>query len=327
MGKQPDPLVTFPFSFNGNKIITTSGGGMLLSENREWIEHARYLSTQAREPVRHYEHRTIGYNYRMSNVLAALGTSQISGLGHRIERRKAHFLAYAKAFADLESFSMMPVDPSGEPNYWLSCLLVGDLRDTLIEALEAESIEARPIWNPCICSRPLLPARCTVAHRPSNSLTWNLPPEWFRFDPRGSTTCDRYCAVTDYLTKHLDELNAMNRFRLSRILHPRNLSVALFYILVLVASYYIGYELRFDFSVPENHAADRVSTIWWVIVMKLMLLISFGQVHCVLSYFRLPDALRLFFSLFLGCIVLLSMWYVYAGDQVPPRAVILSDFL
>ena len=119
----------------------------------------------------------------------------------------------------------------------------------------------------------------------------------------------------------------MNRFRLSRILHPRNLSVALFYILVLVASYYIGYELRFDFSVPENHAADRVSTIWWVIVMKLMLLISFGQVHCVLSYFRLPDALRLFFSLFLGCIVLLSMWYVYAGDQVPPRAVILSDFL
>ena len=119
----------------------------------------------------------------------------------------------------------------------------------------------------------------------------------------------------------------MNRFRLSRILHPRNLSVALFYILVMVASYYIGYELRFDFSVPENHAADRVSTIWWVIVMKLMLLISFGQVHCVLSYFRLPDALRLFFSLFLGCIVLLSMWYVYEGDQVPPRAVILSDFL
>ena len=136
------------FSFNGNKIITTSGGGMLLSENWEWIEHARYLSTQAREPVRHYEHRTIGYNYRMSNVLAALGTSQISGLRHRIERRKAHFIAYKKAFADLESFSMMPVDPSGEPNYWLSCLLVDNLRDTLIKSLEAESIEARPIWKP-----------------------------------------------------------------------------------------------------------------------------------------------------------------------------------
>lgn len=119
----------------------------------------------------------------------------------------------------------------------------------------------------------------------------------------------------------------MNRFRLSRIFHPRNLSVALFYVLVFAASYYIGYELRFDFSVPEDFAADRMSTIWWVIGLKLMLLIAFGQVHCVLSYFRLPDALRLFSGLFLGCIILLSMWYIYAGEQVPPRAVILSDFL
>ena len=76
----------------------------------------------------------------------------------------------------------------------------------------------------------------------------------------------------------------------------------------------------------KNHAADRVSTIWWVIVMKLMLLISFGQVHCVLSYFRLPDALRLFFA-FLGCIVLVLYVVRLRGNQVPPRAVILSDFL
>ncbi|MGB0344449.1 MAG: DegT/DnrJ/EryC1/StrS family aminotransferase, partial [Coraliomargarita sp.] len=136
------------FSFNGNKIITTSGGGMLLSGNGAWIERARYLSTQAREPVRHYEHRETGYNYRMSNVLAALGTSQLSGLDGRIARRKAHFAAYADALADLEGFSMMPVDGAGEPNYWLTCLLVGDQRDGIIEGLEAESIEARPIWKP-----------------------------------------------------------------------------------------------------------------------------------------------------------------------------------
>ena len=136
------------FSFNGNKIITTSGGGMLLSENKEWIERARYLSTQAREPVRHYEHQAIGYNYRMSNVLAALGTSQISGLDGRIKRRKAHYTAYSDAFADVESVSMMPIDPNGASNYWLSCILIGDQRDTFIEALERESIEARPIWKP-----------------------------------------------------------------------------------------------------------------------------------------------------------------------------------
>lgn len=148
------------FSFNGNKIITTSGGGMLLSGNGEWIERARYLSTQAREPVRHYEHRETGYNYRMSNVLAALGTSQLSGLDGRIARRKAHFAAYADALADLEGFSMMPVDGAGEPNYWLTCLLVGGLRDGIIEGLEAESIEARPIWKPLHLQPVFASCRC-----------------------------------------------------------------------------------------------------------------------------------------------------------------------
>ncbi|MGC6455068.1 MAG: polysaccharide biosynthesis protein [Coraliomargaritaceae bacterium] len=119
----------------------------------------------------------------------------------------------------------------------------------------------------------------------------------------------------------------MTHYWLKRIIHPRNLSLALFYVVVCAASYYIGFELRFDFNVPEDFSADRISTIWWVIVLKLMLLTAFGQIHCVLSYFRLPDALRLFFSLFIVCIVLLSMWYIYEGDQVPPRAVILSDFL
>lgn len=136
------------FSFNGNKIITTSGGGMLLSENEEWIERARYLSTQAREPVRHYEHQAIGYNYRLSNVLAALGTSQLSRLQGCMGRRKVHFEAYRDAFSGIEAFRMMPLSSSGEPNFWLSCLLVGEWREGLIDALERHSIEARPLWKP-----------------------------------------------------------------------------------------------------------------------------------------------------------------------------------
>lgn len=136
------------FSFNGNKIITTSGGGMLLSGNRDWIEKARYLATQARQPVRHYEHREIGYNYRLSNVLAALGTSQLARLDAIIEQRKEHYLAYKDALGGLDGFAMMPLRDNGTPNYWLSCVQVGDRRDAIVEALEAESIEARPIWKP-----------------------------------------------------------------------------------------------------------------------------------------------------------------------------------
>lgn len=114
---------------------------------------------------------------------------------------------------------------------------------------------------------------------------------------------------------------------LGRYLNLRNLALLSFYGLVCVASYYVGFELRFDFSVPDTFQADRDATIWWVLMLKLMLLVAFGQIDCVLAYFRLPDALRLFFSLFLGCLILLSMWYFYGGDGVPPRAVILSDFL
>ena len=119
----------------------------------------------------------------------------------------------------------------------------------------------------------------------------------------------------------------MKHIWIQRILYPRNLSLVLLYAIICAVSYYIGYELRFDFSVPEDFQADRLSTIWWVLALKLMLLIAFGQVHCVLAYFRLPDMLRLLSGLLLVCLILLSMWYVYGGSGVPPRAVILSDFL
>lgn len=139
------------FSFNGNKIITTSGGGMLLSNRADWMERARYLSTQAREPVLHYEHKEVGYNYRMSNLLAGLGLSQFSSLGRRIAAKRAHFEVYSTAFEGLPGVDMMPIQTPGEANYWLSCITLSggaSARDKLIAALEAEDIEARPLWKP-----------------------------------------------------------------------------------------------------------------------------------------------------------------------------------
>jgi pyridoxal phosphate-dependent aminotransferase EpsN len=141
------------FSFNGNKIVTTSGGGMLLSRRPEWIERARHLASQAREPVAHYEHRELGYNYRLSNLLAGLGLAQVKDLDRRIAARRAHFQAYREALEARPGLRMMPVCGRGEPNYWLSCLTVdpavaGADRDGLIAALERADMEARPLWKP-----------------------------------------------------------------------------------------------------------------------------------------------------------------------------------
>lgn len=141
------------FSFNGNKIITTSGGGMLLSDDVDLIARARYLGAQAREPVRHYEHKAIGYNYRLSNVLAGLGQSQLEDLDRRIAARRAHFEAYQSALDGLAGIRFMPIADPDAPNYWLTCLTLHPefsacSRDDLINALEAVAIEARPIWKP-----------------------------------------------------------------------------------------------------------------------------------------------------------------------------------
>jgi FlaA1/EpsC-like NDP-sugar epimerase len=114
---------------------------------------------------------------------------------------------------------------------------------------------------------------------------------------------------------------------LSRYCNIRNLGLLLLYALLCGLSYIVAFQLRFDFKVPEDFYLDMVNTIWWVVALKLMLLVASGQVDCVLSYFRLPDALRLWLGLFAASAILVSMWYVYNGNGVPPRAVILTDFL
>jgi dTDP-4-amino-4,6-dideoxygalactose transaminase len=141
------------FSFNGNKIITTSGGGMLVSHDAALIDRARYLSTQARQPVVHYEHTDIGFNYRLSNLLAAVGRGQLRGLDERVARRRAINERYREALAGLPGIDFMPHASYGEPNYWLTCILVdpdafGATHHDIRLALEALDIESRPTWKP-----------------------------------------------------------------------------------------------------------------------------------------------------------------------------------
>jgi dTDP-4-amino-4,6-dideoxygalactose transaminase len=141
------------FSFNGNKIITTSGGGMLVSEDAALVERARYLSTQARDPAQHYQHSVIGYNYRLSNLLAAVGRGQLRVFRDRVARKREIFHFYRGALGDLPGVSFMPIARYGEPNYWLTCILVdpgrfGATREDIRIALEKANIEARPLWKP-----------------------------------------------------------------------------------------------------------------------------------------------------------------------------------
>jgi len=141
------------FSFNGNKVITTSGGGMLISQNRDWIEHARKLSTQARDAAPHYEHTEIGFNYRLSNLLAAVGRAQLAVLPERVAARRRGHARYRELLADVAGISFMPEAPYGEGNCWLTCIVVdpddaGTDRERIRLALEAEDIESRPLWKP-----------------------------------------------------------------------------------------------------------------------------------------------------------------------------------
>ena len=141
------------FSFNGNKIITTSGGGMLVSSEKALIDRARYLATQARDPAAHYEHSAIGFNYRLSNILAAVGRGQLRTLPERVAIRRRIFETYVKTLGDLPGVAFMPEAAYGTCNRWLTCITFdsaefGATREDVRLALEAENIESRPIWKP-----------------------------------------------------------------------------------------------------------------------------------------------------------------------------------
>ena len=140
-------------SFNGNKIITTSGGGALLTDDPDRADRARFLATQAREDAPHYQHETVGYNYRLSNLLAGLGRSQLDDLERRVDIRRSHNRDYRKRLGDLPGVEFMPEAAEAKSTFWLTCLTIdprqaGIDREQVRLALEAQDIEARPVWKP-----------------------------------------------------------------------------------------------------------------------------------------------------------------------------------
>ncbi|MFE4036147.1 DegT/DnrJ/EryC1/StrS family aminotransferase [Priestia sp. YIM B13489] len=140
------------FSFNGNKIITTSGGGMLVSNDEEAIKKVRFWATQSRDSARHYQHSELGYNYRMSNVVAGIGRGQLKVLMDRVEKKREIYRSYTEAFEEIEEIEMMPNCNYGESNNWLSCITLKENSAIkpldIILALESENIESRPVWKP-----------------------------------------------------------------------------------------------------------------------------------------------------------------------------------
>ena len=181
-------------SFNGNKIITTSGGGALVTDDPDYAIKSRFLATQARDPAPHYQHTELGFNYRMSNLLAAVGRAQLADLHRRVARRRDHNRFYRAALDDVAGVEFMPEPEGSRSTFWLTALtidpeLAGADRDTVRLHLESLDVEARPVWKPMhlqpfyaecqmvggsVCG-PSVPERA-------------LPAE--RFDPRGRSTGD-----------------------------------------------------------------------------------------------------------------------------------------
>ncbi len=140
------------YSFNGNKIITTSGGGMLVSEEEEITKQTTFLATQARDPARHYQHSQIGFNYRMSNVTAGIGRGQLLHMEEHKALKQAIYRKYKEAFSDMPQIAMNPLNTCGDANNWLSCMTIAQgcriTPDMVMDALAEENIESRPIWKP-----------------------------------------------------------------------------------------------------------------------------------------------------------------------------------
>ena len=140
------------YSFNGNKIITTSGGGMMVSNNEDYTKKATFWATQSREAERHYEHQELGYNYRMSNVVAGIGRGQLKVLNERIVKKKDIYETYQSAFKEIADIEMMNICDFGESNYWLSVMTLKETSQVkpldILLALEKENIESRPVWKP-----------------------------------------------------------------------------------------------------------------------------------------------------------------------------------
>lgn len=166
------------FSFNGNKIITTSGGGMLVSDDEEALEKARFLATQARDPAPHYQHSEVGHNYRMSNILAGIGRAQLEVLERRVAERRAVFGRYKEAFAEIDGMDFMPELEGTISNRWLTAMTIsqdklGVRPMDIINELAKENIEARPVWKP-LHMQPLFKGTKYYSHDTGHNVSESL---------------------------------------------------------------------------------------------------------------------------------------------------------
>lgn len=200
------------FSFNGNKIITTSGGGMLVSDDGELVARARKLATQAREPAPHYEHVEVGFNYRMSNVLAGIGRGQLRVLAQRVQRRREVHGLYRKDLADLPGVQWMPEPAGMHSTRWLTCMLLAGedgagRRDHVLRSLERHAIEARPVWKP-MHLQPLFHGAPYFAHAEGDDVSARLFASGLCL-PSGSNLADEQVArVVDHLRRALQRAEA-----------------------------------------------------------------------------------------------------------------------
>ena len=195
------------FSFNGNKIITTSGGGMLVADDQALVERARKLATQAREPAAHYEHVEVGFNYRMSNVLAGIGRGQLRVLDERVAQRRRVFSLYREAFADSPQLHWMPEHEGSRSTRWLSCLsLQGPdaqrRRDVVLKSLERHSIEARPVWKP-MHLQPLFRGAPFFAHEEGKDVAAALFESGICLPSGSNLRDDQIAQVIDHLRRAL----------------------------------------------------------------------------------------------------------------------------
>ncbi|MHC5562333.1 DegT/DnrJ/EryC1/StrS family aminotransferase [Bacillus spizizenii] len=175
-GKQSGTFGRFGvFSFNGNKIITTSGGGMLVSDDEAAIEKARFLASQAREPAVHYQHSEVGHNYRLSNILAGVGIAQLEVLDERVEKRRAIFTRYKNALGHINGVRFMPEHEAGVSNRWLTTLTLdnGLSPYDAVQRLAEENIEARPLWKP-LHTQPLFEPSLFYSHEDTGSICEGL---------------------------------------------------------------------------------------------------------------------------------------------------------
>jgi len=196
------------YSFNGNKIITTSGGGMLVSNHPEFLHKARFLATQAKDPAPHYQHSQIGYNYRLSNILAGIGRSQMMVLDSRVRKRRAIYNTYFQELSHLPGISFMPELENTRSNRWLTALTIheevaGVSNKELLNALELENIEARPVWKP-LHMQPLFERNKYFPHDEDESVSESLFERGICLPSGSNMTEEEKRRVVDCVTKVMD---------------------------------------------------------------------------------------------------------------------------